>query len=180
MEKVREKLSNHSLTSVEGGTWNYTQRHSSDYERDRSVSGRENDLACLRIYNIPQLLETFSATKDRSQCWHISFSTDEWTTQSYSFSEMEKVQEESNRHLIKMWIFFWKGAPSSVCRAPFVLVLPSIKRNKSENVHLKMMMLLRRSFRQIFSSSLYGKRLHHMEMYHQTTTSNASFLLSSS
>lgn len=42
-----------------------------------------------------------------------------------------------------------------------------------------MLMLLRRSSRQIFSSSLYGKRLQHMEMYHQTTTSNANLLLSS-
>lgn len=69
---------------------------------------------------------------------------------------------------------------SSGCRAPFVFMLPAINsRNKSsENAHLKMM-LLTRSSRQTFSSSLHGKRLQHMEMYHQTSTSNTNLFLSS-
>lgn len=69
---------------------------------------------------------------------------------------------------------------SSGCRVPFVFMLPAINsRNKSsENAHLKMM-LLRRSSRQTFSSSLHGKRLQHMEMYHQTSTSNTNLFLSS-
>lgn len=76
---------------------------------------------------------------------------------------------------------FWKGMPSSVCRAPFVLVLPAInRRNKSsKNAHMKMLMLLKRSSRQMFSSSLYGKRLQHVKMYRQTATTNANLFLSS-
>lgn len=111
------------------------------------------------------------ATTAHSADTFISFSTKVLTAQSYLFSEMENALKEPNGHL-KNVDFFWKGMPSSVCRAPFIFALSA--RNRKKNL-LKMLVLLRSS-RQTFSSSLYGKRLQHMELYHQTTT-NAKLLL---